>query len=86
MSLGVLCDLCSLVVGSVNQHADMTRPLSLITHFSLFACQHGLGHGRVVVATACCFCSVLLGQGNVIWNILGEFLIIVQERNMTSVM
>lgn len=41
----MLCDLCSLVVGSVNQPADMTRPLSLITHFFHLGCQHGLGQG-----------------------------------------
>lgn len=35
MRLAVLCDLCSLVVGSVNQAADMTKPLSLITRLSL---------------------------------------------------
>lgn len=41
----MLCDLCRPVVGSVNQPADMTRPLSLITHFSLLGCQRGLGRG-----------------------------------------
>ena len=54
----MLSDLCCLVVGSVNQPADMTRPLSLITHFSLFGCQHGLGQGGYWgkhVVVACCF-------------------------------
>lgn len=46
MRLGVRCDLCSLVVGSVNQLADMTRP-PVINHtllsLSLSAVWCGLG-------------------------------------------
>lgn len=67
----MLCDLCSLVVGSVNQPADMTRPLSLITHFCLSGCQHGVGQGGCNGGglswwLRALLCSILLSEGVVL--------------------